>query len=91
MVVLTKYDTFIDHVERTLDYSPLKGWSEDAVDKHINQTVEAERDVFIERVQKDAGSNIPYATVSSMYPCILQLFDAWLMNLRAQIKMDTRR
>ncbi|OAX37669.1 hypothetical protein K503DRAFT_801056 [Rhizopogon vinicolor AM-OR11-026] len=65
VVVLTKYDTFIDHVERTLDYSPLKGWSEDAVDKHINQTVEAERDVFTRRVQEAAGSNIPYATVSN--------------------------
>ncbi|OJA14807.1 hypothetical protein AZE42_04187 [Rhizopogon vesiculosus] len=65
VVVLTKYDTFIDHVERALDYSPLKGWSEDAVEKHINQTVETERNVFTRRVQEAAGSNIPYATVST--------------------------
>ncbi|OAX35019.1 hypothetical protein K503DRAFT_858867 [Rhizopogon vinicolor AM-OR11-026] len=65
VVVLTKYDMFIDHVERTLDYSPLKGWSEDAVEKHINQTVEAERDVFIRRVEEAVGFNIPYATVST--------------------------
>ncbi|OAX37671.1 hypothetical protein K503DRAFT_219392 [Rhizopogon vinicolor AM-OR11-026] len=65
VVVLTKYDKFIDHAGRTLDYSTLKGLSDDAVKKLIKQRAEAERDVFIERVQKDAGSNIPYATVST--------------------------
>ncbi|OJA14815.1 hypothetical protein AZE42_04191 [Rhizopogon vesiculosus] len=65
VVVLTKYDKVIDHAGRTLDYSTLKGMSDDAVKKLIKQRAEAERDVFIERVQKDAGSNIPYATVST--------------------------
>ncbi|OJA11288.1 hypothetical protein AZE42_05694 [Rhizopogon vesiculosus] len=65
VVALTKYDKFIDHVEHTLDYSPLKGWNEDAVEKYINQTLEAERDVFTRRVQEAAGSDIPYATVST--------------------------
>ncbi|OJA14802.1 hypothetical protein AZE42_04189 [Rhizopogon vesiculosus] len=61
VVVLTKYDTFIDRVERTLDYSAS---SDDAIEKLTKQTAEAEREIFTKRLWEFAGSDIPYAMVS---------------------------
>ncbi|KAJ8597095.1 hypothetical protein M405DRAFT_12106 [Rhizopogon salebrosus TDB-379] len=65
VVVLTKYDEFIVHVERTLDGS-LEGLSDDAVSKLVKQKTDAKlRDICTLPLERFAGSDIPYATVST--------------------------
>ena len=76
VVVLTKYDKFIGHVDRTLDESALMGLSDDDVKELVKKKADAElQETCIEPLEKSAGSTIPWATVSSMYPSLLQPFD----------------
>jgi hypothetical protein len=67
VVVLTKYDEFIVHVERMLDGS-LEGLGDDAVNKLVKQKADAKlRDICTLPLERFAGSDIPYATVSSVF------------------------
>jgi len=68
VVVLTKYDKFIDHVDRTFDDSGLEELSSDEVKELVKQKADAElREICVLPLEKFAGEDIPYATVSSVY------------------------
>jgi hypothetical protein len=69
VVVLTKYDKFIDHVDRTFDDSALEGLSDDAVKELIKKTANTElREICTLPLERFAGEDIPSVTVSSVYP-----------------------
>ncbi|OAX34157.1 kinase-like protein [Rhizopogon vinicolor AM-OR11-026] len=62
VAVLTKYDKFMDRVERTLDDKYLDGLSDDAVKDVVKERADAElHDVCAQSLNKLAGSDIPYA------------------------------
>ena len=68
VIVFTKYDYFLDRVDRSLDDSSLVGWSEDAIKNLVKNKAEAEvRNVCIGPLEEFAGPDIPHATVSSEY------------------------
>jgi hypothetical protein len=92
VVVLTKYDKFIDHVDRTFDDSALGGLSDDAVKELIKQKADAElREMCTLPLQRFAGEDIPSATVSSVYPPTPSVLKEASWVLRAQITKCTRR
>ncbi|KAG2754210.1 hypothetical protein P692DRAFT_20796562 [Suillus brevipes Sb2] len=66
VVVFTKYDRFINRVNRTLDESSLVGLSPNAVKELIKNKANAElKEICIGPLEKYAGSDVPHATVSS--------------------------
>ncbi|KAJ8582891.1 hypothetical protein M405DRAFT_829852 [Rhizopogon salebrosus TDB-379] len=66
VVVLTKYDKFIDHVDRMFDDSALEGLSDDVVKELVTQKADAEfRKICALPLEKFAGEDIPCATVSA--------------------------
>lgn len=68
VVVLTKYDKFIDRVERTLDENEVEGLTDDAVEELLKQRADAElRDIYTRPLETFAGPDVPCATVSSAY------------------------
>jgi len=68
VVVFTKYDRFINRVNRTLDESSLVGLSSSAVKEFIKNKADAElKEICIGPLEKFAGLDVPYATVSSEY------------------------
>ena len=72
VAVLTKYDMFMDRVERALVDINLDDLSEDAAKDLVRKRAEAELHVVcVQSLQKLTGSHIPYAVVSSTYrpPC----------------------
>jgi len=76
VVVLTKYDMFLSRVDRMLDDSALVGLSVDDVKKLIKEKAGAElQETCIKPLERLAGSAIPCAAISSMYPSLLQPFD----------------
>jgi len=76
VVVLTKYDMLLNRVERTLTESALVGLSDDDFKKLVKEKADAElQKTCIKPLEKSAGSTIPWATVTSMYPSLLQPFD----------------
>jgi len=76
VVVLTKYDMLLGRVDRMLDESALVGLSDDHVKELIKEKAGAElQETCIKPLEKSAGSTIPWAAVSSMYPSLLQSFD----------------
>jgi hypothetical protein len=91
VVVFTKYDKLIDRVDRILDESALEGLSDDEVKELVKQKAEAElREMCTKPFEEFAGLDIPYATISSVYPSLLQSCDARLMNLQTQKMKCTR-
>ena len=73
VVVLTKYDMLLNRMDRTLN---LEGLSDDDVKERIKEKADAElQETCIKPLERSAGSTIPWATVSSMYPSLLQPFD----------------
>jgi len=76
VVVLTKYDMFLRRVGRTLKESALVGLSDDDVEENIKKRADTElQETCIKTLEIYAGSAIPYAAVSCMYPSLLQSFD----------------
>jgi hypothetical protein len=76
VVVLTKYDMLLNRMDRTLNESALEGLSDDDVKERIKEKADAElQETCIKPLERSAGSTIPWATVSSMYPSLLQPFD----------------
>lgn len=68
VVVFTKYDRFINRVNRTLDESSLVGLSPNAIKELIKNKADAElKEICIGPLEKYAGSDVPHATVSSTY------------------------
>jgi hypothetical protein len=68
IVVLTKYDMFIDRIERNLDETSLSELSDEAVKELAKNKAEAElQDICIGPLKKFSGLNIPHAEISSMY------------------------
>ncbi|KAG1766737.1 hypothetical protein EV702DRAFT_788274 [Suillus placidus] len=66
VVVFTKYDRFINRVNRTLDESSLVGLSPNAVKELIKNKADAElKEICIGPLEKFAGSDVPHATVST--------------------------
>ncbi|OAX33211.1 hypothetical protein K503DRAFT_775849 [Rhizopogon vinicolor AM-OR11-026] len=66
VVVLTKYDKFMDHVERTLNDIDLDDLSEDAFRDRVRQRADAElHDICAQPLKKFVELDIPYATVST--------------------------
>ncbi|OAX32537.1 hypothetical protein K503DRAFT_600069 [Rhizopogon vinicolor AM-OR11-026] len=66
VVVFTKYDKFIDRVERTLNDSDLCGLSKDALNDLVEQRADAKlHDICAQPLKKFARSDIPYAAVST--------------------------
>lgn len=66
VVVFTKYDRFINRVNRTLDESSLVGLSPNAVKELIKNKADAElKEICIGPLEKYAGSDVPHATVST--------------------------
>lgn len=66
VVVFTKYDRFINRVNRTLDESSLVGLSPNAVKEFIKNKADAElKEICIGPLEKYAGSDVPHATVST--------------------------
>ncbi|KAG2052281.1 hypothetical protein BDR06DRAFT_1009775 [Suillus hirtellus] len=66
VVVFTKYDRFINRVNRTLNESSLVGLSSNAVKELIKNTADAElKEICIGPLEKFAGSDVPHATVST--------------------------
>jgi GTPase SAR1 family protein len=66
VVVFTKYDRFINRVNRTLDESSLVGLSSSAVKEFIKNKADAElKEICIGPLEKFAGLDVPYATVST--------------------------
>ncbi|KAG1726783.1 uncharacterized protein EDB91DRAFT_1165595 [Suillus paluster] len=66
VVVLTKFDMFIDRVDHTLDESLLEGLSNSAIHELITKKADTElQEVCIGPLQQFAGSDIPYTTVST--------------------------
>jgi hypothetical protein len=77
VVVLTKYDKFMDRVERTLNDIDLDGLSDDAVKDVVRKRADAElRDICAQPLEKIAKADIPYAMVSSTYRPPCSNFDA---------------
>ncbi|KAG1722913.1 hypothetical protein EDB19DRAFT_1954343 [Suillus lakei] len=67
VIVLTKYDRFVNRVDRTLNESSLAGLSPNAVKELIKNKADAElKEICIGPLEKFAGSDIPHATVSIM-------------------------
>jgi len=76
VVVLTKYDMLLGRVDRMLDKTALVGLSDDDAKKLIKEKADAElQETCIKPLERFAGSEIPWAAVSSMYPSLLQPFD----------------
>jgi len=76
VVALTKYDMLLGRVDRTLNESALVGLSDDDVKKLVKEKADAElQKTCIKPLERSAGSTIPWATVTSMYPSLLQPFD----------------
>ncbi|KAG1887919.1 uncharacterized protein F5891DRAFT_198821 [Suillus fuscotomentosus] len=66
IVVLTKYDKLIEHVERTLDEASLDESSDKALDELVKNKAEAEvQDTCIGPLEEFSGSDIPHATIST--------------------------
>ncbi|KAG2034763.1 hypothetical protein BDR03DRAFT_1013208 [Suillus americanus] len=66
VVVFTKYDRFINRINRTLDESSLVGLSPNAIKELIKNTADAElKEICIAPLEKFAGSDVPHATVST--------------------------
>ncbi|KAG1889800.1 uncharacterized protein F5891DRAFT_128942 [Suillus fuscotomentosus] len=66
IVVLTKYDRFIDHIQSTLDKTCLKELSNEAIKELAKKNAEAElQNICIRPLGKFAGFNIPHAAISS--------------------------
>ncbi|KAG1813466.1 hypothetical protein EV424DRAFT_58442 [Suillus variegatus] len=66
IVVLTKYDKLIEHVERTLDEASLDELSDKAFDELVKSKAEAEvQDTCIGPLEEFSGSDIPHATIST--------------------------
>ncbi|KAG1760973.1 hypothetical protein EDD22DRAFT_45321 [Suillus occidentalis] len=66
IVVFTKYDLFIDRIERNLDEISLKGLGNDAIKKLAKDRAEAElQDICIGPLKKFAGPDIPHAEIST--------------------------
>ncbi|OAX32138.1 hypothetical protein K503DRAFT_635243 [Rhizopogon vinicolor AM-OR11-026] len=63
VVVLTKYDKFMDRVDRTLSDTDLDGLSDDAVKDLVKRRADAE--VYHICGRLFAGSDVPYAIVST--------------------------
>jgi len=76
VVVLMKYDMLLIRMDRTLNESDVVGLSDDDVKELVKKKADAElQETCIKPLEKSAGSTIPWATVSSMYPSLLQPFD----------------
>ncbi|KAG1835963.1 hypothetical protein DFJ58DRAFT_193038 [Suillus subalutaceus] len=66
ITVLTKYDTLLVHVERTMDKSSFEGLSEEAIKELIKNSAEDKiQEVCIAPLEKFAKSDIPHVTVST--------------------------
>ncbi|OJA15815.1 hypothetical protein AZE42_09163 [Rhizopogon vesiculosus] len=66
VVVLTKYDNYIDHVDRTLKDIDVDGLSDDAVKDLVKQRADAElHATCAQPLMTFAGSDIPHAMVST--------------------------
>ncbi|KAG2052520.1 hypothetical protein BDR06DRAFT_957503 [Suillus hirtellus] len=66
IIVLTKYDKLIEHVERTLDEASLDELSDKAFDELVKRKAEAEvQDTCIGPLEEFSGSDIPHATIST--------------------------
>ncbi|OJA09739.1 hypothetical protein AZE42_09939 [Rhizopogon vesiculosus] len=66
VVVLTKYDKFMDRVERTLNDIDLDGLSDDTVKDVVRKRADTElRDICAQPLEKIAKADIPYAMVST--------------------------
>ncbi|KAG1885421.1 hypothetical protein F4604DRAFT_1573546, partial [Suillus subluteus] len=66
IVVFTKYDKLIDHMDRTLDESSLEGLSNNDIKKLVKNKAETElQKICIGPLKKFAGSDIPSATIST--------------------------
>ncbi|OAX38430.1 hypothetical protein K503DRAFT_800464 [Rhizopogon vinicolor AM-OR11-026] len=66
VVVFTKCDKFMDRVERTLNDNDLDGLSDYAVKDIVKQRTDAElHDICTQPLMKLAGSDIPYAMIST--------------------------
>ncbi|KAG1738044.1 hypothetical protein EDD22DRAFT_809730 [Suillus occidentalis] len=66
VVVFTKYDIFLDRVERTLDKSSLKGLSKEDIQELAKKSAKDKlQDVCIAPLEKFAGSDIPHVTIST--------------------------
>jgi GTPase SAR1 family protein len=66
VVVLTKYDMFIDHIERNLDVNSINGLSDEAVKELAKNKAEAElQEICIGPLKKFAGLDIPHAEIST--------------------------
>jgi len=72
VVVLTKYDLSLNRVNRALNESALVGLSDDDAKECIKERADAQlQETCIKPLEISAGSTIPWATVSSMYPSLL--------------------
>ncbi|KAG1810483.1 uncharacterized protein HD556DRAFT_1454633 [Suillus plorans] len=66
IVVLTKYDMLIEHVERNLDEASLDESSDEAFEELVKSTAKAEvQDTCIGPLEEFSGSDIPHATIST--------------------------
>ncbi|KAG2137874.1 uncharacterized protein EDB93DRAFT_1090977, partial [Suillus bovinus] len=66
VVVFTKYDTLLVHVERTLDKSTIKGLDNAAIQKRMKESAEDKlKKVCIAPLEKFAGPGIPHVAVST--------------------------
>ncbi|OJA15020.1 hypothetical protein AZE42_08708 [Rhizopogon vesiculosus] len=66
VVVFTKYDKFMDRVDRTLNDFDLHGLSDHDVKDLVKQRTDAElHDICTQPLKKLPGSDIPYAMVST--------------------------
>jgi hypothetical protein len=69
IVVFTKYDEVINQVDYDLGPS-LDELSDDAIEELIKEGAKSElQETCIRPLERFAGSDIPYATVSSEYRC----------------------
>jgi hypothetical protein len=87
IVVLTKYDKFIDHVDRTFDDSALEGLSDDAVQELIKKTADTKlQEICTLPLARFAGEDTPSVAVSSVYPPTpyILMHASWI--LRAQLQ-----
>ncbi|KAG2125429.1 hypothetical protein DEU56DRAFT_824995 [Suillus clintonianus] len=66
VVVFTKYDRFMNRVNRTLDDSSSAGLDPDALKQLIKDKADKHlKEICIDPLEKFAGSDIPHATVST--------------------------
>lgn len=66
VVVFTKYDRFINRINRTLDEPSLVGLNTNAVKELIKTKADAElKEICIRPLEKFAGSDVPHVTVST--------------------------